>query len=128
MFLLVFSAVHTVARGHQLVYEGWKSFEEMCSKVGVGELAMILRYLEMATTPTPTPSPTKMEAKEAEEMEAGAGVKSTPGTSGEFIEKPIDISVGAKQTCISVGTATLPPNDPEWVWIPTSMLSTQRRP
>ena len=49
----------------------------------------------MATTPTPTPTPTKMEAKEqAEEMEAGAGVESTPGTSGQFIEKPIHISVG----------------------------------
>ena len=40
----------------------------------------------MATTPTPTP--TKMEPKEeAEEMEEG--VASTPGTSGEIIEKPI---------------------------------------
>ena len=46
----------------------------------------------MATTPTPTTTPTKMEPKEeAEEMEAGA--ESTPGTSGQFIEKPIHISV-----------------------------------
>ena len=81
------------------MYEGWKSFEEMCSKVGVGELPQLLRYLKMATIPTPTPTPTpmKMEAKEeAEEMEAGAGAESTPGTSGEFIEKPIHISVGGQ--------------------------------
>ena len=129
MFLLVISAVRTVAQGHQLVYEGWKSFEETYSEVGVGELPQHLRYLKMATTPTPIPTPMKMEAKEeAEEMEAGAGAESTPGISGEFIEKPIHISVGAKRKCISVGTVTLPPNDREWVWIPTSMLSTQRRP
>ena len=80
-----------------MVYEGWKSFEEMCSEVGVGELPQLLRYLNMATTPTPTATPTKMEPKEeAEEMEAGAGVESTPGTSGEFIEKPIHIGWGAK--------------------------------
>ena len=78
------------------MYEGWKSFEETCSEVGVGVLPQLLRYLKMATTPTPTPTPTKMEAKEqAEEMEAGVGVESTPGTSGQFIEKPIHISVGA---------------------------------
>ena len=48
----------------------------------------------MATTPTPM----KMEAKEeAEEMEAGVRVESTPGRSGEFIEKPIHISVGGGQ-------------------------------
>ena len=110
-----------------MVYEGWKSFEETCSEVGVGELPQLLRYLKMATTPTPTTTPTKMEPKEeAEEMEAGA--ESTPGTSGQFIESPSTLVWGAKQKCISVGTVTLPPNTPEWVWIPTSMLSTQRRP
>ena len=110
-----------------MVYEGWKSFEETCSEVGVGELPQLLRYLKTAKIPTPTTTPTKMEPKEeAEEMEAGA--ESTPGTLGQFIEKPIHISVGAKQKCISVGTVTLPPNALDWVWIPTSVLSTQRRP
>ena len=110
MFLLVISAVRTVARGHQLVYEGWKSFEEMCSEVGVGELPQLLRYLKMATTPTPTPTPTKMEAEEeAEEMEAGAGAESTPGTSGEFIEKPIHISVGGKTKMYKCGNCDITP-------------------
>ena len=90
MFLLVISAVCTVARGHQLVYEGRKSFEETCSEVVVRELPQLLRYLKTVTTPTPM----KMEAKEqAEEM--GVGAESTPGTSGQFLEKPIHISVGA---------------------------------
>ena len=106
MFLLVISAVRTVARGHQLVYEGWKSFEETCSEVGVGELPQLLRYLKTATTPTPT----KMEAKEqAEEMEAGAGVESTPGTSGQFIEKPIHISVGGIMKMYKCGNCDITP-------------------
>ena len=110
MFLLVISAVCTVARGHQLVYEGWKSFEETCSEVGVGELPQLLRYLKMATTPTPTPTPTKMEAKEeVEEMEAGAAVASTPGTSGEFIEKPIHISVGGRTKMYKCGNCDITP-------------------
>ena len=85
----------------------------------------------MATTPTPTPTSTKMEAKEeAEEIESGAGAESTPGTSGEFIEKPIHISVVGKTKMYKCGNCdiTPPPNDPEWVWIPISVLSTQRRP
>ena len=75
----------------------------------MGELPQILRYLKMATTPTPTPTPMKMEAKEAEEMEAGAGVKSTPGTSGEFIEKPIHISVGGKTNMYKCGNCDITP-------------------
>ena len=106
MFLLVISAVRTVARGHQLVYEGWKSFEETCSEVGVGELPQLLRYLKMATTPTPT----KMEAKEqAEEMEAGAGAESIPGTSGQFIEKPIHISMGGITKMYKCGNCNITP-------------------
>ena len=81
-----------------MVYKGWKSFEETCSEVGMGELPQLLRYLKMATTPTPTPIPMKMELKEeAQEMEKEAAA-STPGTStsGEIIEMPIHISVGGK--------------------------------
>ena len=88
------------------MYEGWKSFEETCSEVGVGELPQLLRYLKMATTPTPT----KMEAEEeVEEMEAGAGAESTPGTSGEFIEKPIHISVGGKTKMYKCGNCDITP-------------------
>ena len=110
-----------------MVYEGWKSFEETCSEVVMGELPQLLRYLKMATTPTPTPTPTKMEAKEeAEEKEEAAA--STPGTSGEFIEKPIHISVGGRTKMYKCGNCDITPNTPEWVWIPTYVLSTQRRP
>ena len=91
-----------------MVYEGWKSFEETCSEVGVGELSQLLRYLKMATTPTPTPTPMKMEAKEeVEEKEEAAA--STPGTSGEFIEKPIHISVGGKTKMYKCGNCDITP-------------------
>ena len=62
----------------------------------------------MATTPTPTTTPTKMEPKEeAVEMEAGA--ESTPGTSGQFIEKPIHISVGDKTKMYKYGNCDITP-------------------
>ena len=62
----------------------------------------------MATTPTPTTTPTKMEPKEeAEEMEVGA--ESTPGTSGQFIEKPIHISVGGKTKMYKCGNCDITP-------------------
>ena len=89
-----------------MVYEGWKSFEETCSEVGVGELPQLLRYLKTATTPTPTP--TKMEPKEeAEQMEEEEA--STPGTSGEFIKKPIHISVGGKTKMYKCGNCDITP-------------------
>ena len=88
-----------------MVYEGWKSFEETCSEVGLGELPQLLK---MATTHTPTATPTKMEPKEeAEEIEAG--VESTPGTSGQFIEKPIHISVGGKTKMYKCGNCDITP-------------------
>ena len=55
----------------------------------------------MATTPILTPA--KMEPKEeAEQMEKEEA--STPGTSGEFIEKPIHISVGGKTKMLKFNT------------------------
>ena len=105
--------------------EGWAAFEETCNEVGAGELPQLLRYVKMATTPTPTPTPTKFKTMD---VEATATTSADPPKMGEFIEKPIHISVGAEPRCTSVGTATLPPHTPEWVWTPTSMLSTQRRP
>ena len=62
----------------------------------------------MATTPIPTPTSMKMEPKEeVEEMEEG--VASTPGTSGEFIEKPIHISVGGKTKMCKCGNCYITP-------------------
>ena len=57
MFLLVISAVRTVARGHQLVYEGWKSFEETCSEVGVGGATTAPEEPEDSHTPPLLPPP-----------------------------------------------------------------------
>ena len=92
------------------MYEGWKSFEETSSEVEVGELPQLLRYLKTATSPTPTPTPMKMEAKEeAEVMEAGVGAESTPGTSGEFIEKSIHIKVGGKMKMYKCGNCYIIP-------------------
>ena len=116
--------------------KGWAAFEPTCKEVGAGELPQLLRYVRMAktpaptTTPTPTPTPTKFETEEEEmDVEATATTSADPLKIGEFIEKPINISVGGgKQRCINVGTATLPPHTPEWVWTPIAMLSTQRRP
>ena len=82
-------------RGYQMVYEGWKSFEETSSEVGVGELPQLLRYLKMATTPTPTATPTKMEPKEEAE-EDGGGSRINSWYFRAVIEKPIHISVGGK--------------------------------
>ena len=62
------------------------------------------------------------------DVEATATTSADLPKIGEFIEKPIHISVGGEQRCINVGTATLPSHTPEWVWTPISMLSTQRRP
>ena len=91
-----------------MVYEGWKSFEETSSEVGVGELPQLLRYLKMATTNIPTHTPTKVEAKEeAEEKEEA--VASTPGISGELIEKSIHISVGDRTKMYKCGNCDITP-------------------
>ena len=106
--------------------EGWTSFEQTCQEVGVGELPQLLRYVKTATTPTPTP--TKMEPKEeAEEMEEEA-VTSTPGTSGEIIEKPIHISVGGRTKFYKCGNCNITPTHLRMGMDSTSVLSTQRRP
>ena len=34
--LLSFAAFHTVARGHEMVAQGWAAFEKTCTEVGVG--------------------------------------------------------------------------------------------
>ena len=81
--------------------EGWAAFEQTCKEVGAGELPQLLRYVRMATTPipnttpTPTPTPTKFETKEEEmDVEATATTSADLPKIGEFIEKPIHISVG----------------------------------
>ena len=123
LIILFISAVRTVSRGHKLVADGWALFEKTCSEVGAGELPQLLRYVKQATTPTPTPAntptpptPTKVE----EEMDVD--VEASTSEEQSLREKPIHVTEGGENS-----TATSPPRDPNGVWIPTSVLSTQRR-
>ena len=65
---LSFVAIRTVARGHELVAQGWAAFEKTCTEVGVGELPQLLQYIKTHTTPTPTATPVK---EEEEVMDVG---------------------------------------------------------
>ena len=49
---LSFAAIRTVARGHELVAQGWAAFEKTYMEVGVGELPQLLQYVKTHTTPT----------------------------------------------------------------------------
>ena len=52
----------------------------------------------LTTTPTPTPTPTKFKTKEEEmDVETTATMSAVPPKIGEFIEKPIHISVGGNK-------------------------------
>ena len=107
--MLIISAIRTVARGHQLVAEGWAAFEATCKEVDVGGLPQLLRYVKTATTPTSTPTPTKFETKQ-EEMDVEATTSADPPKKiGEFIEKPIHISVGGKTEMYKCGNCDITP-------------------
>ena len=95
-----------------MVAEGWAAFEQTCKEVGAGELPQLLRYVRMATTPTPTatPTPTKFETKQEEmDVEATATMSADPPKIGEFIEKPIHISVGVKTKMYKCGNCDITP-------------------
>ena len=66
---LSFAAICTVARGHEMVAQGWAAFERMCTEVGVRELPQLLQYVKTHTTPTPTATPVKEQ--EEEPMDVG---------------------------------------------------------
>ena len=92
--------------------EGWAAFEQTCKEVGAGELPQLLRYVRMATTPTPTatPTPTKFETKQEEmDVEATATTSADLPKIGEFIEKPIHISVGGKTKMYKCGNCDITP-------------------
>ena len=59
-----FAAIRTVARGHEMVAQGWAAFERACTEVGVGELPQLLQYVKTHTTPTPTATSVKEEVEE----------------------------------------------------------------
>ena len=87
---LSFAAIRTVARGHELVAQGWAAFEKTCTEVGVGELPQLLQYVKTHTTPTPTATPVK-EEQEEQPMDLGA-IKTE--LDKPIVEKPIHVSFG----------------------------------
>ena len=109
---LSFAAIRTVARGHEMVAQGWVAFERMCTEVRVGELPQLLQYVKTHTTPTPTATPVKEE--EEEPMDVG-GVKKEEA----IMEKPIHVSFGGKQLNTGVETVTLPLKSLNQGWMPT---------
>ena len=117
---LSFAAIRTVARGHEMVTQGWAAFERRCTEVGVGELPQLLQYVKTHTTPTPTATPVKEE--EEEPMDVG-GVKKEEA----IVEKPIHVSFGGKQLNTGVATVTLPLKSLNQGSMPTFEVCTQRR-
>ena len=102
---LFFTAIRTVARGHELVAQGWAAFERTCAEVGVRELPQLLQYIKTHTTPTPTATPVKEEQVE-EPMDVG-GVKKEEATA--IVEKPIHVSFGAQTVEYRCGNCDIAP-------------------
>ena len=99
---LSFAAIRTVARGHEMVAQGWAAFERTCTEVGVGELPQLLQYVKTHTTPTPTATPVKEEVEEL--MDVGEVKK-----EGAIIEKPIHISFGGQTVEYRCGNCDIAP-------------------
>ena len=94
--------------------DGWAAFEKTCKEVGAGKLPQLLRYVRTATTPTPTttttPTPAQFKTKEEEkDVEATATMSADPPKTGEFIEKPIHISLGGKTKMYKCGNYDITP-------------------
>ena len=99
--LLSFAAISTVARGHEMVAQGWAAFEKMCTEVGVRELPQLLHYVKTHTTPTPTATP----VKELEEEPMDVGVKKEEA----IVEKPIHVSFGGQTVEYRCGNCDIAP-------------------
>ena len=102
---LSFAAIRTVARGHELVAQGWAAFEQTCTEVGVGELPQLLQYVKTHTTTTPTATPVKEEVKEEEEAMDVEPAKKEEG----IIEKPIHVSFGGQTVEYRCGNCDIAP-------------------
>ena len=102
---LSFAAIRTVARGHELVAQGWVAFEKTCTEVGVGELPQFLQYVKTHTTPTPTATLVKEEVKEEEEPMDVAPLKQEEA----IVEKPIHVSFGGQTIEYRCGNCDIPP-------------------
>ena len=99
--LLSFAAIRTVARGHEMVAQGWAAFEKTCTEVGVGELPQLLQYVKTHTTPTPTATPVKEE--EEEPMDVGVRKEEA------IVEKPIHVSFGGQTVEYRCGNCDIAP-------------------
>ena len=97
--LTLFSAIRTVAEGHQMVADGWKLFEEAVESVGAGDLPQLLRSVRsMTTPPPPTPAPSPVPAlmdvtptsSQPDTSQAASPVK----TEGE---EPVVVLVGGEK-------------------------------
>ena len=99
--LLSFAAIRTVARGHEMVVQGWAAFEKTCTEAGVGELPQLLQYVKTHTTPTPTATP----VKEEEEEPIDVGVKKEEA----IVEKPIHVSFGGQTVEYLCGNCDIAP-------------------
>ena len=87
MYLFIL-AIRAVAKGHQMVAEGWALFEQTCEETAPGELRQLLRSLKMSTTPTPPPTPTKDKP-----MEGTSGEAPAPAPV-KILESPIYVNLG----------------------------------
>ena len=105
MYILQFAAIHTVARGHELMAQGWAQFEKICLEVGAGELPQLLQYVKSKTTPTPM-TPVKQEMKEEQEMDVEV---KTEMVEKPLVEKPIHISLGGKTVEYRCGNCDITP-------------------
>ena len=99
---LSFAAICTVARGHEMVAQGWAAFERTCMEVGVGQLPQLLQYMKTHTTPTPTATPVKEEEEEL--MDVG-GVKKERA----IVENPIQVSFGGQTVEYRCGNCDIAP-------------------
>ena len=98
---LSFAAIRTVARGHEMVAQGWVAFERTCTEVGVGELPQLLQYMKTHTTPTPTATSVKEEEEEL--MDVAEFKKEA------MVEKPIHVSFGGQTVEYRCGNCDIAP-------------------
>ena len=101
MYFCHFAAIHTVARGHEMVAQGWAAFERMCTEVGVGEIPQLLQYVKTHTTPTQTATLVKEEEEELRDV----GVKKEEA----IMEKPIHVSFGGQTVEYRCGNCDIAP-------------------
>ena len=104
--LALFSAIRTVAEGHQMIADGWRLFEDAVASVGAGDLPQLLRAVRTMTTPTPPPPPPPPPAGQQEQASQLMDV--TPGASGtsqpsQPVASPVKREGGDEPVVVLVG-------------------------